>query len=84
MLDNRTIKFPFSEDSMQTLVAYDASNRPQYIGLAHPGVATSAAQWQIRKITYDAVTGNPTSVQFAGGANDYSSVWDDRAALSYS
>lgn len=84
MLDNHTIKFPFSEEDMQTKIAYDASNRPQYVGKAPAGVATTVAQWQIRKITYDAVTGNPTDIKFAGGANDYSNIWDNRAALSYS
>lgn len=83
MIDNHTIKFPFSDQDMQTVIFYDASNRPQYICKAHAGVATSVAQWQIRKITYDAVTGLPLTIKLSGGVNDYTSVCDDHAILTY-
>lgn len=84
MLDNKTIKFPFSEADLKMLTEYDSYNRPVYIGQAHPGVATTAAQWQIRKLTYSGVTSNCTAVEYASGSNDYNAVWDDRATYVYS
>ncbi|MEN6421336.1 MAG: hypothetical protein ABFD76_05255 [Smithella sp.] len=84
MINAATISFPFDENDQQHVIAYDASNRPEYIGRAPAGVATSVAQWQIRQLAYDAVTGSLLTVKFAGGVNDYNSVWDDRATLSYS
>lgn len=84
MINNKTINFPFSDQDMQQAVAYHASNRPEYIGQAPAGAATSSAQWQIRKLAYDGSTGMLLTVKFAGGSNDYNSVWTDRATLSYS
>ena len=54
-----------------------------YIGIATAGSATSAASWQIRKLTYDA-NNNPTSILYAGGSIAFTAIWDNRAALSYS
>jgi hypothetical protein len=84
MINQHTISFPFDDTDLQTVIAYDASNRPEYVGRAPAGAATSAAVWQIRKITYDAVTGLVLTIQFAGGVNDYNSIWDSRAGYSYS
>lgn len=56
---------------------------PIYIGLAAPGSTTSSPVWQIRKFTYDG-SGNLLSVLYAGGTAAYTSVYDDRASLSYS
>jgi hypothetical protein len=65
-----------------TLLAYDGSNNLQYVGYATPGTATSAAGWQIWKLTY---TGSlPTSRLAAGGDLLFDNVWDDRAGLAYS
>ena len=83
MINKNTISFPFDDSDLQSVIAYDASNRPQYVGRAPAGVATSAAQWQVRKIVYDGVTGLPLTVQFAGGVNDYNSTWDGRAGYTY-
>lgn len=52
-----------------------------YIGVAKLGVATSDAQWQIRKIQLDGTT---TSLQYANGSRRYNQVWDDRSILTYS
>ncbi len=82
-LNARTIQYPFSSGDLITKIAYDASNRAQYIGLADPGTSASDAQWQIKKITYDG-NGNVTDIQFAQGVNTYSKVWDNRATYSYS
>lgn len=83
MLNNKTINFPFGHSDMQELRAYDASDRLEYVGRAHPGTAVTAAQWQISKYTYDAATERITSIKFAGGVNDYTSVWNDRATYTY-
>ncbi len=82
MINSKTINFPFAHGDMQLLVEY-TGNYPLYIGRARPGAATSAAEWQVCKITYDA-NYNVTAITWAGGTNDYSNVWDDRATASYS
>lgn len=64
-------------------ISQDASDRDEYVGIAKPGTATSAAGWQIRKLTYSA-SDKVTDVQWAGGNDRFDKVWDDRASLSYS
>jgi len=49
-----------------------------YIGKALCGSATSAAVWQIKRI--DATTG--TIIQWAMGDQDFTHIYDDRAALA--
>lgn len=83
MINNATIQFPFSHGDLQMQVAYNAAGDPEYVGRARPAALTSAAEWQIKKVTYDADR-NPTAVKFAAGVNDYAKVWDNRAIYSYS
>jgi len=82
MINAKTIQYPFSNADLICKIAYNG-NYPVYIGYAAPATATSAAAWQIRKLTYDA-NNNITDIQFASGVNDYTKVWDDRATYSYS
>lgn len=63
-------------------MAYTGAGLPEYIGLASPGTATSAASWQIRKLTYSGT--NVTELNFADGNLNFDNVWDDHATLSYS
>lgn len=70
-------------DRLTTLIAYDASDNPEYIGKARTGSATSSGAWQIMKITYD-VDGNPTEIEYASGETEFNKIWDDRASYSYS
>lgn len=63
-------------------IAYDGSDREEYIGIAKPGSAAGSAAWQIRRITY---TGDkPTVIEWADGNDRFDNVWDNRAGLSYS
>lgn len=57
-----------------------ASSTLTYIGKALPGIATSAASWQVKKI--DSTSG--TSITWASGNSNFDKVWDNRASLSYS
>jgi len=82
MINSKTIQYPFSNADMIVAVEYSGTY-PVYIGYAAPGTAKSAAAWQIRTLTYDAAH-NVTDVQFAGGVNDYTKVWNDRATYAYS
>ena len=82
MINSKTIQYPFAANDMMCLIEYSSGN-PVYIGRAAPGTLTSAAAWQIQKLTYD-VNDNVTAIQFAGGTNDYNQIWTSRAALVYS
>ncbi len=68
---------------MQMVVAYNAAGDPEYIGRARPGAVSSAGEWQIAKVGYDA-SRNVTSLTFAAGVNDYTKVWDNRGTYTYS
>lgn len=59
----------------------EASATVAYAGAAEPGSATSAASWQIQRLTF---SGNDVVVEFADGDADFDNVWDNRASLSYS
>lgn len=70
--------------------AYDVNNNLIYAGFAIPGTATSSANWQIRKLSYD-VNDNLTDIKwpqfpYAGGiaSREYKFVWDDHASYTYS
>jgi hypothetical protein len=83
MINNQTIQFPFAHGDMQMKVAYNAAGDPEYIGRARPGALATAAEWQIKNITYDADR-NPTALLFASGVNDYVSIWNNRTGYIYS
>ena len=51
-----------------------------YIGKAATGSATSAAVWQVKKLTE---SGTQTSILFADGSNSFTNIWDARASLTY-
>ena len=53
-----------------------------YIGSSGSGTATSAALWQISRLTFDG-SGNITSQKWADGNSNLDNVWDDRASLTY-
>jgi len=59
---------------------YSGGN-PLYVGKAVPGTATSAAAWQIQKLTY---AGDELNALQWADSGKFSQVWDDRAGLSYS
>ena len=65
-----------------TEMDFDGSGNLIYFGLANPGSATSAASWQIRKITWTG--GNPVSSLYAGGSRAFTNIWDSRVGYSYS
>jgi len=62
--------------SLLTEIDYVSGTNPIYVGFASPGSATSAAVWQIMKITYDG-NSNPTAKQYAGGTAGFSQIWDN-------
>lgn len=61
----------------QMRISYDASNNPEYIGIAPRGVASSDAAWSIEKLTY---TGG--LVTLSQTSPDHS-IWDNRTSLTY-
>lgn len=62
---------------------YDqVSNTTAYVGEAAPGTAEGAPGWQVRRVTFSP-GGDVSAVEYAAlGA--FTSVWSDRAGLSYS
>lgn len=67
---------------------YDANDNIIYKGLARPGTQDSEPEWQISKLTYDA-NNNLLNVKWPQNVNgqassNYSFVWTDRAAYTYS
>jgi hypothetical protein len=46
--------------------------------MAKVGTATSAARWQIRRITK---SGSTTIFEYADSNDRFDNVWDDRASL---
>ena len=53
-----------------------------YVGEARAGSLTSAAVWQIRKVTIG--TDGDIEEIFADGSADYTKIWDNRTSLTYS
>jgi hypothetical protein len=81
-LDNHTAQYPYEKTDLIQAIAYDANDRPEYIGYAYPGTPKSAPGWQIQKRTYN-VGGFVTDIQYANGSNGYEQVWDDGAGTDY-
>ena len=77
-----TVRKVQTVDNFTQRIAYNASNLTEYIGLAKPGTATSAASWQIKKLVYSGSL--VTEILFADGDTNFDNVWDDRTSLSYS
>ena len=65
------------------LASVDDDDNPEYVGYAEPGTASSAAKWQIRKVTYEANTDTIVSVKYAGGSAAFDKAWDDRDSYTY-
>jgi len=57
-----------------------------YRGYARPGTATSAAKWQIAKLTYSGSDLTQVDWPQSGGiaSSEFIFVWDDRATYTYS
>lgn len=53
-----------------------------YYGEAAPGTASSAAEWAIRKFTYDS-NGVMTAMKWADSVRSFTKVWDNRATYAY-
>ena len=60
-----------------------ALNRIEYICEAEPGVATSAAQWRLKKLVYDSA-GFMTHILWASGDRKFDKVADNYASYTYS
>ena len=66
-----------------TVISYDSSSNPEYIGETQPGTPKDISEWRISKITYDA-SGNPIDIQYADGEALFTKKWDDRTRYDYS
>lgn len=77
--DGRRLKWVQSVPSKLIIDDTDPDNI--YVGETLPGLGTDVAYWRIRKII---TSGSIISILFATGKDSFESVWDNRAALSYS
>lgn len=83
-VDGSAVTQPVSQAEYKSVVEYNGSNLPVYVGLTLPGVShgTADAVWQIRKFTYDG-SSNLTYVAFPSNSNAFTFTWDDRASYTY-
>lgn len=81
---------PATEDTLQAVLAAsgggsyetridEVSATVSYIGKATPGVATSAASWQVTKL--DTTTG--LILSYADDVTTFTKIWDNRASYTY-
>ncbi len=86
-LDAQGRVIPSSFDNMAFQGTYTGTNLI-YRGFARPGAATSAAVWQLAKMTYD-MSNNLLTIQWpqdanGNASNDYEFIWDNHASYTYS
>ena len=61
----------------QTLLEWNVSANPIYIGAADSGVPTTDDGWFIQKITYD-LSANPSAIR-----SFHNGIWDSRSTYTY-
>lgn len=66
-------------EALALSVRLDEGATYTYIGNAAPGTATSAASWQVKRMT-----NADSTILFADGNSNFDNIWDNRASLSYS
>lgn len=66
-----------------TVISYNASNDPEYIGEAQPGSSKDDSVWRIFKIVYNA-SNDPIDITWAGGESLFTKKWNDKAGYDYS
>lgn len=71
---------PLASSAPQAVRLDEVSSSITYVGRAAVGTATSAASWQVQRIS---VSGVVTAIEWADGDGLFNNVWDNRAALSY-
>lgn len=68
--------------NVSTIVYIDnVSGTVKYYGFASPGTPTNLPYW---RIIQELTVGTVTSYLYADGTLNYTSIWDNRASLSYS
>lgn len=71
-----------TQDNYTVKIVYVSAGLPQYIGKALPGTASSAAGWQIQKLTYSST--DVTDIKWAGGSLSFTNIFDNYASFTYS
>jgi hypothetical protein len=73
----------YKQLTLEEAIKYDVvSSTVSYVGKAVPGVSSSSASWQIRKLVSDA--SGSLDIYYANGSADYTNIWNNRTSLSYS
>jgi len=66
-------------------MAYDSSNREEYVGYAFaesPAAKDSESKWQIMKLAYN-TAGGVTHRRYADGSDDFDKTWENRTSYIY-
>ena len=75
------------DQGRQSLLFYvsggNGDGKVEYICTADSGVASSAARWQISRLTYDS-SDRVSTIAWAGGNDAFDQICDNRASLTYS
>jgi hypothetical protein len=71
-----------SQDNYTVKIVYASAGKPEYIGKAVPGTASSGAGWQIQKLTYSGT--DVTDIKWAGGSLSFTNIFDNYASFTYS
>lgn len=59
----------------------EASSTVTYVGEAATGTSLASALWRIKRLTQ---TGTVLLIEWANGNGNFTNIWNNRAALSYS
>jgi len=84
MMDKNQLKNVFHQSKVESdiLISVDGSDNIEYVGFAAPGTVEGAADWSIRKLSYDG-SDNLVSVRYADGMATFNKVWTSRAGYAY-
>ena len=73
----------YSRDvGLDTIFYYDANKRQEYVLRAYPGTATTAAAWQIYKLSYNS-DGTQFKRRYAGATDAFINIATNYASLNY-
>lgn len=68
---------------LTTIIDYNGTSQPVYVGYAVPGSSQNLPQWSIQYITYNG-SGATLTTQWSANYASFGDVWNNRVSLAYS